>query len=297
MSPACIDVAVKAADAAGFGRDNVFLVEGKIDGFATLQELVEVGKDYGNDGQVEVFKIPLGKKNSDICGYLSFSSEPDHKRVFGVLPSFHIMGLVHILHLPLIINAEVLFLPDFSLQSTLSTIAEYRISELLLMPPIIMLLARNPALLAQYDLSCVKKRFPGSGFKQGYGLTESTGCNTAHPPHLADLAHAHTVGTILAGTEVKIVRSVEDDAADDKRDDDNGVGVGIDWPASCVAVLDRIKEMIQVKGTAVAPAELEDLLHGHARVDDVAVMGVPPVADDDYAGEPPLGVCRFEAGD
>ncbi|KAK7565570.1 hypothetical protein BKA81DRAFT_42180 [Phyllosticta paracitricarpa] len=74
MSPACVDVAVKAADAAGFGRDNVFLVEGKIDGFATLQELVEVGKNYGNDGQVEVFKIPPGKKNGDICGYLSFSS-------------------------------------------------------------------------------------------------------------------------------------------------------------------------------------------------------------------------------
>ncbi|KAK7622060.1 hypothetical protein IWX50DRAFT_656191 [Phyllosticta citricarpa] len=260
MSPACVDVAVKAADAAGFGRDNVFLVEGKIDGFATLQELVEVGKNYGNDGQVEVFKIPPGKKNGDICGYLSFSSghdiapnhdraglpnvqitEPDHKRVLGVLPSFHIMGLVHILHLPLIINAEVLFLPEFSLQSMLSTTAEYRISELLLMPPppIIMLLARNPALLAQYDLSCVKKRFPGSGFKQGYGLTESTSCNTARPPHLADLAHVHTVGTILAGTEVKIVCIVEDDAADDKRDD------------------------------------------------DVAVMGVPPVADDDYAGEPP----------
>ncbi|KAK7567796.1 hypothetical protein IWX91DRAFT_374754 [Phyllosticta citricarpa] len=245
MSPACVDVAVKAADAAGFGRDNVFLVEGKIDGFATLQELVEVGKNYGNDGQVEVFKIPPGKKNGDICGYLSFSSghdiapnhdraglpnvqitEPDHKRVLGVLPSFHIMGLVHILHLPLIINAEVLFLPEFSLQSMLSTTAEYR------------LLVRRGAAVRRV-LAQQQKRFPGSGFKQGYGLTESTSCNTARPPHLADLAHVHTVGTILAGTEVKIVCIVEDDAADDKRDD------------------------------------------------DVAVMGVPPVADDDYAGEPP----------
>ncbi|KAK7614704.1 hypothetical protein JOL62DRAFT_608687 [Phyllosticta paracitricarpa] len=278
MSPACVDVAVKAADAAGFGRDNVFLVEGKIDGFATLQELVEVGKNYGNDGQVEVFKIPPGKKNGDICGYLSFSSghdiapnhdraglpnvqitEPDHKRVLGVLPSFHIMGLVHILHLPLIINAEVLFLPEFSLQSMLSTTAEYRISELLLMPPpphhhaagaqpgaarAVRPLLRQGLLVrrgaaVRRVLAQQQKRFPGSGFKQGYGLTESTSCNTARPPHLADLAHVHTVGTILAGTEVKIVCIVEDDAADDKRDD------------------------------------------------DVAVMGVPPVADDDYAGEPP----------
>lgn len=50
-----------------------------------------------------------------------------------------------------------------------------------------------------------------------------------------------------------------------------------------VTILDRIKEMIKVKGIGVAPAELEDLLLGHEKVEDVAVLGLP----DDYAGELP----------
>lgn len=43
--------------------------------------------------------------------------------------------------------------------------------------------------------------------------------------------------------------------------------------------------MIKVKGIQVAPAELEDLLLGHANVEDCAVIGIP----DDYSGERPFG--------
>jgi len=50
-----------------------------------------------------------------------------------------------------------------------------------------------------------------------------------------------------------------------------------------VTITDRIKEMIKVKGIAVAPAELEDLLLGHSKVEDCAVMGIP----DEYSGEKP----------
>lgn len=50
-----------------------------------------------------------------------------------------------------------------------------------------------------------------------------------------------------------------------------------------VTITDRIKEMIKVKGIGVAPAELEDLLLGEERVEDVAVLGIR----DDYEGEVP----------
>lgn len=43
--------------------------------------------------------------------------------------------------------------------------------------------------------------------------------------------------------------------------------------------------MIKVKGIQVAPAELEDLLLGHSKVEDCAVIGIP----DDYSGERPFG--------
>lgn len=50
-----------------------------------------------------------------------------------------------------------------------------------------------------------------------------------------------------------------------------------------VTIADRLKEMIKVKGIAVAPAELEDYFLGHPLVEDCAVLGVP----DEYSGERP----------
>lgn len=58
---------------------------------------------------------------------------------------------------------------------------------------------------------------------------------------------------------------------------------GIIDDENMLTITDRIKEMIKVKGIGVAPAELEDLLLGHPKVEDVAVMGIP----DDYSGELP----------
>ncbi|OCH89308.1 acetyl-CoA synthetase-like protein, partial [Obba rivulosa] len=51
-----------------------------------------------------------------------------------------------------------------------------------------------------------------------------------------------------------------------------------------VFVVDRIKELIKVKGFQVAPAELEGHLLDHPDVSDVCVVGVT----DDYSGELPL---------
>ncbi|XP_050696858.1 uncharacterized protein LOC126985721 [Eriocheir sinensis] len=49
------------------------------------------------------------------------------------------------------------------------------------------------------------------------------------------------------------------------------------------SIVDRIKELIKVKGFQVSPSELEDTLLQHKGVTDVAVVGVP----DDRAGELP----------
>lgn len=59
-----------------------------------------------------------------------------------------------------------------------------------------------------------------------------------------------------------------------------------------VTITDRIKELIKVKGIGVAPAELEDLLLGHTKVEDVAVIGIP----DDYSGEVPKAFIVLKRG-
>lgn len=50
-----------------------------------------------------------------------------------------------------------------------------------------------------------------------------------------------------------------------------------------LTIVDRLKELIKVKGNQVAPAELEAVLLGNQRIADAAVIGVP----DERAGEVP----------
>jgi 4-coumarate--CoA ligase len=105
----------------------------------------------------------------------------------------------------------------------LDAIVEYKIKELLLVPPLIIRFVRDP-IVDKYDLSCVKRfssgaaplseeivqllkqKFPTTGFKQGYGMTESCSCITTHPPDKYDYKYAHTGGTVCASTEVKIIK-------------------------------------------------------------------------------------------
>ena len=90
----------------------------------------------------------------------------------------------NISQVPIFINAEVYMLPVFTMKSMLDTIVEHQLMELLLVPPILIRLVRDP-LVDQYDLShlrrfssgaaplseeiiqLLKKKFPQTGFKQG----------------------------------------------------------------------------------------------------------------------------------
>ncbi|OQN99762.1 hypothetical protein B0A48_14532 [Cryoendolithus antarcticus] len=351
--PNSMEVAVQAAKNAGIPRERLFLLEGKLEGYTTVKELVETGKKESQ--QAEVFSIPKGKTNFDICGFLSFSSgttglpkavmiahqnviaqclqvlqitPPDLKRILAVLPSFHITGLVHALHLPVLLNAEVIMLPAFTMESMLNTVVEYQLKELLLVPPILIRLVRD-SIVDKYDLSflrrfssgaaplseeiiqLLKKKFPQTGFKQGYGMTESCSCITAHPPSLYDFKYAHAVGTICASTTVKIMKEdgteagvgepgeilakgpqivmgyLNNDKATQETFDSEGYlhtgDQGMIDEEGIITITDRIKELIKVKGIGVAPAELEDLLLGHPEVEDVAVLGI----QDEYSGEVP----------
>ncbi|KAF2436295.1 4-coumarate-CoA ligase 2 [Tothia fuscella] len=373
-SPESVGVAVGAAKEAGLSRENVFLLEGKLDGYSTVHDLIAIGKSYGPQGQIPSYKFPAGKGNKDVCGYLSFSSgttglpkavmishqnviaqcmqvqqftPPETTQVLAVLPMFHITGLVHQMHLPVLVNAEVLMTPQFTMPIMLGLIQEYKLKELLLVPPILIRLVRD-SIVDEYDTSSVirfssgaaplapeiigamAKRFPQSavgkpygqtGLKQGYGMTESCSCITAFPLHRVEgYKLGNAVGEIVANTEVKIIKENGGEAeigeageivargpqitmgylanetatretyepggwlrtGDSGMIDDDGI----------IHILDRIKEMIKVKGSQVAPAELEDLLLGHPKVEDCAVMGIP----DDYAGELPKAFVVLKTG-
>jgi len=363
-TPGSMEVAAASAKAVGLPQSKVFLLEGELPGYTTVAELIRIGKSYGATDQSPAFKLPPGKKNKDICGFLSFSSgttglpkavmishqnviaqclqiqqlTPEtQKKIMAVLPLFHITGLVHQMHLPVLLNAEVIMLPQFTMEGMLNIIVEYKLGELLMVPPILIRMVRDP-IVDKYDLSHVtrfssgaaplseeiiqqlKAKFPNTGFKQGYGMTESCSCITAHPPDKFDYKYAHSGGAIVASTEVKIIK-------DDGTEADVG-GVGevlargpqvvmgylnnekatretfdVDgWlhtgdqgtidAEGMIHITDRIKELIKVKGIGVAPAELEDLLLGHDKVEDVAILGIR----DDYSGELPKAYVVLKPG-
>lgn len=261
------------------------------------------------------------------------------KRILAVLPFYHISGLIHTLHLPLLLNAEVFMLPKFSMDPMLRAITTHKIEELLVVPPLLIRLL-NDSIVKNYDLSCVKRfssgaapvsekimqlldqKYPGAGFKNGYGMTETTSCITGFPPELYDLKYASTVGQLLANTEIRIVKGdgaearvnehgeiwargpqvvmgyLHNEEATRATFDLDGGGwlrtgdLGSIDERGIVTIHDRIKEMIKVKGIAVAPAELEDLLLGHGMIQDVAVIGVP----DDYSGELPKAFVVLKQG-
>ncbi|KAK0124016.1 hypothetical protein ONS95_009003 [Cadophora gregata] len=221
---------------------------GGLVGVKSLKRMIEEGRSVR---QVKAWEIPRGKSNSEICALLCFSSgttglpkavmishqniiaqclqlipttSSDHKTVLGLLPFYHITGVVKMLVLPFVIGAEVVILPQFTMKGLLSTIEQYRIAEVQVVPPIIIRLVNDPS-AKDYDLSCIKRfasgaapiseevlelletKFPGRGFKQGYGMTESTGCITTHPLDKHSFQYARTGGYLVANTVVKVVDS------------------------------------------------------------------------------------------
>lgn len=362
--PASIDIAAEAARNVGIPKAHIFLLEGRLAGYTTVQDLISLGKSYGEQGQVPSSRIPPGVKNNKVCAFLSFSSGTtglpkavmiahqnviaqalqmlpitpgDHRKVLCVLPLFHITGIVHAMHLPVLLNADVIMLPAFTMDSMLAAIVQHQIRELLLVPPLLIRLVRDPV-VKNYDLSCVQRfssgaapvsdeilallrtKFPGTGFKQGYGMTESCSCITAHPPEAYSFDFSRTVGTIVASTEVKLIKDdgteagvgepgeilargpqvvmgyLNNEEATKQTFDEQGFlhtgDQGVMDADGFMTITDRIKEMIKVKGIGVAPAELEDLLLGHPKVEDCAVLSIP----DKRAGERPKAYVVLKSG-
>jgi acyl-CoA synthetase (AMP-forming)/AMP-acid ligase II len=253
----------------------------------------------------------------------------DLRALIGVLPFFHIYGMVVVLNFGLMRGATIVTLPRFELEPFLKALQDWPIVHAHIVPPIVVALAKHPA-VEQYNLRHVQTMFCGAaplgtaladavqqrlGFtiRQGYGMTEASPVT-----HYADYRSPQrgcTVGRLVPMTESRIVdvESGRDAAAGQPgevwirgpqvmqgylnnpeatartvdRDGWLRTGdIGIVDDDGYLTIVDRLKELIKVKGYQVAPAELEALLLQHPRIADVAVI---PVTDDE-CGEVPKAV-------
>jgi len=116
----------------------------------------------------------------------------------GVLPFFHIYGMLVLMNFALLRGLTVVTLPRFELEAFLRVLQDWRIELAHVAPPIIVALAKHPA-VDNYDLSRLKWLFSGAAplgaevteaverrlsvkVRQGYGMTEcSPACHYTPP--------------------------------------------------------------------------------------------------------------------
>ncbi|MGW2740830.1 4-coumarate--CoA ligase family protein [Streptomyces sp. NPDC001450] len=151
-------------------------------------------------------------------------------RILAVLPFFHIYGLTALMNAPLRKGATVVVLPRFDLETFLAAIENHRITGLYVAPPIVLALAKHPA-VARYDLSSLKyvisaaapldaalatacaERLGLPPIGQAYGMTELSPGTHVVPLDALHQAPPGTVGKLIAGTGMRIV-SLDDPGKD-----------------------------------------------------------------------------------
>ncbi|KAH7910994.1 AMP binding protein [Hygrophoropsis aurantiaca] len=151
---------------------------------------------------------------------------------FGVLPYYHIYGAIKLLQLPLAFGVPVVIMPKFDPSRFCSAVEKYRATVALIVPPILVVFARDEA-IARYDLSSLKVLFSGAAplgaelvaavtkrlrsvgtnvtITQGYGLTE-----TSPTIALLPVEHASRVGSaglLLPNLEARLVKEEDGEAS------------------------------------------------------------------------------------
>ncbi|HEX6164592.1 MAG TPA: AMP-binding protein [Vicinamibacterales bacterium] len=252
----------------------------------------------------------------------------DMPALLGVLPFFHIYGMVIILMHGFMRVATVVTMPKFEFEPFLKVLQDWPITSAHIVPPIVVALGKHPA-VDNYKFPHLKYIFSGAAplgpelteavekrlkvkIRQGYGMTEAS-----------PATHYTVAGTERAGTVGKLMPSIEMRIVDPETGKDQPSGqpgevwvrgpnvmkgylnnpeataktvdadgwlhtgdIGVADDDGYLTVVDRLKELIKVKGFQVAPAELESLLLKHPKIADVAVIPVP----DEHSGEVPKAI-------
>ncbi|KAF1815261.1 4-coumarate-CoA ligase [Eremomyces bilateralis CBS 781.70] len=254
-------------------------------------------------------------------GRLTADSEEKEKRtrLLCFLPMYHAMAQTIFGVGAAKRGIPVYLMPKFDFLDMLACVQKFRITDLTLVPPVVVAMSKHPA-TKQFDLSSVERVGSGAAplgrdvcseleklwpagkinVKQGWGMTEAT-CSILgwHPDEISE---SFSVGEPNANCAVKIVDENGKEVAQGERGElwctapnimkgywnkpeatketltpDGWLKTGdiayMDKDGKFF-IVDRMKELIKVKGLQVAPAELEALLLEHPDVADAAVIGV-----------------------
>ncbi len=157
---------------------------------------------------------------ANLCQIAPGVRASETERDIAVLPFFHIYGLVSIMNAPLRRGATIVTMPRFDLAEFLRVVQDYRITRALVVPPIVVALAKHP-LVDEFDLSSLEFMLSGAAplsaelevacgkrlgcrMQQGYGLTETSPTTHFVTDDLAGQMPG-SIGPPIPNTECRIV--------------------------------------------------------------------------------------------
>ncbi|VAW37388.1 Long-chain-fatty-acid--CoA ligase [hydrothermal vent metagenome] len=141
--------------------------------------------------------------------------------IMGILPFFHIYGMVVIMNMSLERGATIVTMPRFDMVQFLELVQKHKVTRVNLVPPILVGLAKHP-IVDQYDLSSLVELFSGAAplgtaladevktrlgcrVVQGYGLTETSPVTHVYNSSMAESDKLSSVGPALPNTEVMVI--------------------------------------------------------------------------------------------
>ena len=240
--PECLDTVRKAAEMNGIS-DIIVIDESQQSeaGLISYQSLIE---DSGS-----AFRTPQVDVNNDVA-VLPYSSgttglakgvmlthknivtnicQLHHPQIFdfndkttliGVIPFFHIYGMVVIMCSSLHHGCKAVTLPRFEPEMFLNALQSNKVTLAHLVPPLMVFLAKSP-IVDNYDLTCIEEILSGAAplggdtitatqerigcglIRQGYGLSETSPVTHVKPLHFK-MTKPDSIGTPVQNTEVKI---------------------------------------------------------------------------------------------
>ena len=158
---------------------------------------------------------------SNICqiGHSETTGLERFQPLLGILPFFHIYGMVTVLFNSILNGAKTVVLPKFEPEMFLSAIQRYKPTIGHIVPPIVLFLAKHPQ-VAKYDLSSMKRVITGAAplggdivqaardrlgikFQQAYGLTETSPATHIMPVSICE-TKPQSVGPPVMNQLVKV---------------------------------------------------------------------------------------------
>ncbi|XP_030925027.1 4-coumarate--CoA ligase-like 7 [Quercus lobata] len=150
-------------------------------------------------------------------------SNGDPRNVFlCFVPMFHMFGLSVAMYSQLRRGNTVVSMGKFNLEKVFWAVEKYRVTHLSVVPPVMVELVKQSAVMKRYDLSSLKqvrsgaaplgrdvveecaRNIPRADICQGYGMTEACGdISLANPKEGSHLSCS--TGTLLSGVECQIV--------------------------------------------------------------------------------------------